>query len=42
MKLWPFKVSAKGEKPSIQVKHKGDLKDFVSRNGVFSPLLRLI
>ncbi|KAL7412183.1 heat shock protein 70 [Mrakia frigida] len=28
MKHWPFKVSSKGGKPSIQVHHKGELKDY--------------
>jgi heat shock protein 5 len=28
MKHWPFKVREKGGKPSIQVKHKGELRDF--------------
>ena len=29
MKHWPFKISGKGGKPSIQVKHKGELREFV-------------
>ena len=29
-KHWPFKVIAKGDKPVIQVKHKGDIREFVS------------
>ena len=28
-KHWPFKVVARGDKPVIQVKHKGDIREFV-------------
>ena len=36
MKHWTFKVSGKVVKPSIQVKHEGDLKDSVSDYSSFS------
>ena len=28
-KHWPFKIVARGDKPVIQVKHKGDIREFV-------------
>ena len=34
MKHWPFKVVKKNEKPAIEVKYKGENKQFVSRIGV--------
>ena len=33
-KHWPFKVVKKNEKPAIEVKYKGENKQFVSRIGV--------
>lgn len=30
MRHWPFKITSKGGKPTIQVKHKGELREFVS------------
>jgi heat shock protein 5 len=29
-KHWPFQLISKGGKPSIQVTHRGDLREFVS------------
>ena len=29
MRHWPFKIKEKSGKPVIQVKHKGDLREFV-------------
>jgi heat shock protein 5 len=34
MKHWPFKIVNKGGKPMIEVSHRGELKDFVSRTRV--------
>ena len=31
-KHWPFQLLSKGGKPSIQIKHRGDLREFVSVN----------
>ena len=30
MKHWPFKVTAKNDKPVIQVKYRGETREFVS------------
>ena len=30
MKHWPFKVTDKGGKPNVQVKYRGELREFVS------------
>jgi heat shock protein 5 len=35
MKHWPFKLTNKGGKPTIQVKHRGELRDFVSARPLF-------
>jgi hypothetical protein len=38
IKHWPFTVHEKNGKPSIQVKHKGELRDFVSKIQLHLPI----
>jgi endoplasmic reticulum chaperone BiP len=37
MKHWPFKVIEKQGKPAIQVKYRGEKRDFVSALDFFIP-----
>ena len=41
-KHWPFKLVEKNGKPNIQVKHKGELRDFVCCFVLRLPLKKLI
>jgi heat shock protein 5 len=36
IKHWPFKIVNKGGKPMVQVNHRGDLRDFVSRRDLYT------
>ena len=41
MKHWPFKIIGKNEKPVIQVKYRGDTREFVSAPTIYCILWAL-